>query len=462
MTVTSVLAAMRRRWLLVVGVFVVMGLLVALNLALTEREYTATAQVSFSSTAEGEPLGIDNLGATIAALANGRDVLEDVQDDIDGARSIRDLREEVNGAWIQSTILVEISATDRDPQLAADIANGVAANLNRHLPQAERIVLTTTDTAVRPESPSKPSVPVVVGAGGLLALLLAAAGAVWADRRRRTLSSPAEVGQALETPVLATLPAAPPAALPALTPGSSLNAGFRTLRIALESSRHGGRRIVVVPSAAETALVASWTALNIAVSIGTLSRRVLLIDGARDTSFGPAFPGTAHRRGLQDVLRGTLLEACVVPGPMPGVEILGSGAHDGLFTEELLEGGFGDVVEKAASSYDAVVVLAPPASLTQDALVLAHGAATLLVVPRATHRPGELETLQASLRAVGIQPTCAALVEHDARGRARSSAPAAGKVTVPPQGAKAGKAPKAPKAAKGGRPAGGRRKAGRH
>ncbi len=66
-----------------------------------------------------------------------------------------------------------------------------------------------------------------------------------------------------------------------------------------------------------------------------------------------------------------------MPGPVPGLFVLGAG-KDTAALPALLEAGFEDLLAKLSTEYDAIVVDAPPLALSDDARVLATNGKLLL------------------------------------------------------------------------------------
>ena len=424
MTVGYVLGALWRHKFAVAAVLLLSGLLVAANLMFATRSYTADAVVSFSSSsAAANQTGIDGVGATISTVAATRDVLNDVSFRLHGARSALMLANQVSAAWVQGTILVQISATDTDPRMAADIANLVADNLQSHLPRTLAITLSTTESASVPQSPSSPDTKLVLGAGGLLALILAALVALWRDRTTSRVGTHSEVEVATRLPVLARMTDDPaPSALPALYPGGAGEVGFRRLRVALAAA---GRdrdmsRLTVVGTSSTSQHVDVWVASNLAIALVQLPRRALLIDGRRFPEWGPPLPTANGGQGLREALRGTDLESLIVPGPLENLDLLPAGTQDPPTTESGLEAGFERLMDKAVTNYDVVIVLAPPLELSDDALVLSTGSLPLLVVSDGCVTSAALAQATDDLRSIGAEPLGSILVSTPSRTQRRA------------------------------------------
>lgn len=140
-SVGSHAAPRRWQWLIIplCGVLgLAMGMLYALS---TPPTYTAnaTAVVAMSPRAPDDPSLQDSFSGgpfaiqrapTYAALATSTDVLRAVVADMHHG-DVEGLRSQVQVSAIPNTLTLQFSVTDSDPQVAAQIANSVMANLAR-------------------------------------------------------------------------------------------------------------------------------------------------------------------------------------------------------------------------------------------------------------------------------------------------------------------------------------------
>ena len=110
-----------RQWPIALLVTVLTGAAVAVGVMMAPKTYTATAEISALSSVQGSNDDQDSLRSTLGELANSREVVADVEEELDGARSGDELRRSIAGRWVEGTVLVEISVDDRDPEMAARI-----------------------------------------------------------------------------------------------------------------------------------------------------------------------------------------------------------------------------------------------------------------------------------------------------------------------------------------------------
>ncbi|MGB0100247.1 MAG: hypothetical protein WBP61_08185, partial [Nocardioides sp.] len=368
--------------------------------------YESTATLTAAATPDAVETGenLDSLRGSLAELANSEDVLEEVSARLSEPREVDDLREDVSGQWVAGTILVEITVEDADPEVAAEIANAVAAVLPLFDPSAGAFLFTESNPAQPAETFSSPNLLLGIGVGIVLAALLSVCAALLRERRAVAVGDPAEVAQLIEAPVLAHV-AQPrdPTTLPALYPGTAAAGAFRELRIALEAEASEDPVSVVVVSGLRSGDVNVWLGANLAVSLANVNRRVLLVDGRIGDREGRPIASAPQTSGLYDVLNGVPLEDGLSPGPVDNLTVLPAGEWGGEAGDTLVETGFAGVMAQAASLFDVVVVLAPPVDRGDDARVMAARGSLILAVPESGVSQRELRLHTTRLRSVGVR-----------------------------------------------------------
>jgi receptor protein-tyrosine kinase len=415
MTARAVFAALwRRRWLALIVLAVEIGVLVVW-LAVAPRKYTATATISATPSAEllSSTGNFDALEQTLAEIVNSRSVLSDVYDRTGGVRPIWQLRNEVTGTRVTDTVLVRISVVDKSPDVAAKVANAVAAVLPLHDPSGGLFVFTQTDAASVPSSYSSPNTKLIALIGVVLGIFLAVAAALIRDRTARTIETPGQLRAYAGTDVLATVPRPrDPWDLETVEAGDPVAGALRSLRVELDyasSARPTGA--IVVADATPGDEQAAWLAMNLAGSLAQVDHRVLVIDGDFRARERPLELAAAGSPGLSGVLsRASTAHDAVRPAPLPGVDVLPAGEAAPGGAASLVELGFQRVLAEVTADYDAVLVIAPPASASDDARVMAIGGSLLLVVAARTVREPRLREIIADLRATRTRVLGAVLV----------------------------------------------------
>lgn len=398
--------ALWRQKILVLVVLALTGGAVAAGLVLAPRTYTASATVAATAAPESTTSveNLDDLRGTLGEIANSRAVLEEVQPMLTVDRTLDELRREISGSWVEGTILVEITVEDGDPEAAAEIANAVAEVLPQYDPSNGAFVFSTSNPAQVPLIYSSPNLLLGIGVGTLLALILAVSAALLRDRRTTTVDDATGIEDAAAAPVLAQMaPPRDPTTLPALYPGTAPAAVFRQLRIALEAEASNEPVSRMVVTGVTTSDVNVWLGANLAISLATGGRRVLMVDGRLGERHGKPITGGPDTAGLYDVLNGAELDAALSPGPVQNLTVLPSGSWGGEPTESLIETRFSESMDAMADRYDVVLVLAPPLDVCDDARVMAQGGSLLLAITEGDVSAAELRTHADRVRAVGVR-----------------------------------------------------------
>jgi polysaccharide biosynthesis transport protein len=215
MTVADVYRALwRRRFLILVMTL----LLLAVDAFLTSQQtkkYTASTlvRVEQKGTTASEQFGSLQTGAllaqTYARIAETSSVAERVREQL--GSSVPQSAIDIHGSQVGDLELLDISATNTNPKLAARIANEVPEALAHVVNASGRSpdVITTVDLASAPSSPSSPNMKLNLALGLIIGLILNGGlvllAAAFADRVGDTEELEAITG----VPVIATVPTLP-------------------------------------------------------------------------------------------------------------------------------------------------------------------------------------------------------------------------------------------------------------
>jgi succinoglycan biosynthesis transport protein ExoP len=255
------------------------------------------------------------------------------------------------------------------------------------------------DRALEPGGPFEPSlkknllIAVFLGAGLGIGL------AFFLSYLDRTLRTPEQVERLVQLPPLGVIPALPEATTPGNArarifrsakaaedgeinrdgielaphnePRSPIAEAYRAFRTALMLSRAGGVKSVVMTSAFPHE-GKTTTAVNLAVVLGQLGRRVLLVDADLHKSRLHEIFHVPNRVGLVSVLaEGIEPSRAIVKTSVPGVFVVPSGPEapnpSGLLASEAMR----KFLELAAVNFDHVIVDSPPVLPVSDTLVFA-------------------------------------------------------------------------------------------
>jgi succinoglycan biosynthesis transport protein ExoP len=282
---------------------------------------------------------------------------------------------------------------------------------------------------VSPATPAKttfrPSLPLNLGLGALLGLVVAGCYTLLRERNDASLRSPGQSVKHLNVPELAVIPSARignseriPLTLRnlngangALEAKNGLLAAssaavdkemvqwcqdetmmadaYRSAITSILLSRVNGisPRVILVtsprPKAGKTTTVA-----NLGISLAEIGRRVLLIDGdLRRPRLGKLF-GLQFATGLSDALlaegNGTItLDSVVRPSTVPGLYVLPGGSEPANISKLLHSTYLDSLIELARSEYDFVLIDSPPMMGMADARLLSRNADGVILISRA-------------------------------------------------------------------------------
>jgi capsular exopolysaccharide synthesis family protein len=255
------------------------------------------------------------------------------------------------------------------------------------------------DRALIPGTPFSPSYPKNILNGLLFGLMAGITLAVARDMFDRSLRTIEDVERYLRLPALGVIPAVGSGAIqkhwygygrsqkkkkksaavseevielvPHTHPRSAVAEAYRACRAALLLSQAGGIRSIVITSCLPGEGKTS-TALNLAVVLSQLNKRVLLIDGdlhkprLHDTLRLP------NRVGLVSILVENVSPTRVIqPTSIPGVSVIFSGPPtpnpSGLLSSESMR----TLLQFAEMNFDCVLIDSPPLESVADAMLIA-------------------------------------------------------------------------------------------
>jgi capsular exopolysaccharide synthesis family protein len=300
------------------------------------------------------------------------------------------------------------------------------------------------ERAQAPAAPFRPNTRLNLLLGLVLGLAIGVAAALVLDHLDNTIGSPAELERVLELPVLAVIPRYRAGATPlarvrrragaADGPGidlvahrdgrSGISESYRGLRTSILLSNPGRppRQIVLTSALPEDGKTA--TALNLAVVLAQLGRRVVLVDtDLRRPRLHNAF-AQANGRGVSTYLSGLEEDPLrlVFPTGIEHLDLMPSGPIPPNPSELLNSPVFarlgGELLERG---YDHVLFDSPPVLSVSDPVIVASVADTGILVVRAGRTPRQSARLAATrLQQTGGGPFGVVLNDFDADAQGSS------------------------------------------
>ncbi|WP_240665954.1 polysaccharide biosynthesis tyrosine autokinase [Agromyces sp. LHK192] len=440
---------LRQNWIVIVAC-VLLGVGVGAVYALMQTpQYSSSAKV-FVSTSNGGTIGELTQGstftqqrvATYADLATTPIVLLPVIGDLQLDMTGEQLERKVAAVPLPDTTLIEITVTDADPALAAEIATGVSESLTTVVESIETteatnaageattgspVQLTLVQHAAVPQKPVSPNVPLILVLAAFIGLALGVGIAVLRATLDTRIRSERDIELITDTPVIGGIVFDPKAKERPLIvhadPHSPRAESFRSLRTNLQFLDLDRRdRAFVVTSSIESE-GKSTTAANLAIAVADAGGRVLLVDGDLRRPKVASYLGIEGAVGLTDLLIGRAQLADVIqPWGRDQMFVLPAGRVPPNPSELLGSTAMLEVVRELNRAFDVVIFDAPPLLPVTDAAVLtrAVGAALVVVAAGRAHKgqlKGALDVLaNVDAQAAGIVLTMLPTKGPDAYG----------------------------------------------
>lgn len=292
-----------------------------------------------------------------------------------------------------NTVLISISVTDKSPIQAAAIAQAVGNSLIQAVDELEKpsaggsspVKLSIITPAIAPAGPSSPNVRLNLILGLLAGIAAGVALAVLrsvldtrirgeADLRRVTkaalLGGVSFDSDAVKKPLLTQAAAQSPRA-----------ESFRQLRTNLQFAHVGHDSKTVLITSSVPGEGKSTTALNLAIAMAQAGQSVALVDADLRRPMIAEYLGLERNAGLTTALIGRAdIADLLQPWGSEQLYVLASGQIPPNPSELLGSGKMKQLISKLESTFDAVIIDAPPLLPVTDAAVLAQRVGGVVVV----------------------------------------------------------------------------------
>jgi capsular exopolysaccharide synthesis family protein len=386
----------RRRILFAVTLLVCVVAVVAVTIRLP-KSYQATATLLVGGKEIQTDLPLDTglaerLTRTYTTLAGNPNVADSVRQELTLDLSREELLDRMSFSPVERTQLLQISADGPTRKEAQLIANTYATVFQRRVQEAfdrgsapARVLL--SERASLPINAYKPNPPLYIGLGTLLALLLAAAVVLIAERLDRRLRVAEDDESVLGQPILGRIPT-----LTVLNTSAGwsrdsfeVDDAFRLLKTNIDFTGNEPVRLIAITSAAPLEGKTTVSA-NLAVAAANDGERVVLVEAdlrrPRLAASGLMGDITAEGFGLSGYLVGATSERDVVVShpSIPTLSVVWAGAPPPNPTSLLRAQRLENLLDVLAQSFDRIIIDTPPISVGADASVVASRAAGTLYV----------------------------------------------------------------------------------
>jgi capsular exopolysaccharide synthesis family protein len=391
------LAILRRWWwLLLLGIALGGGASYAVSKAMTPV-YRASTTLLINQTqtpgviAYNDILTSERLTKTYRGLVTKRPVLEEVIGRVGEPKDTETLRDMVSVSVIRDTQLLRLSVESGDPIQAAVLANATAQafigqNDIKDLSRPGGV--SVVELATVPTSPVKPQVAFNVALGLLAGLLVAAGLVLLMKYLDDTVKSEQDVERVAGLTILGMVAhfgrrrsRQPVSGYGSRSPAAEAYRAIRTSVQFATMDRPGQVLLVTSPNAGDGK---STTAANLAVTMASAGRRVVLVDAdLRKPSLHQVF-NLENSVGLTSaLLSGNGARPYIQPSGFDNLSVLASGPLPPNPSELLSSPRMRDLVEALRRETDVVVMDSPPALVVTDATLLAALADGTILVAEA-------------------------------------------------------------------------------
>lgn len=419
------LRILHKNWILIVALALTGVAAGAASSLLTAPKYQSTTQL-YVSVRANDTSGTSELvqGTTFARQAvvsyvdvvTSAIVLDRVVADLGLDLAGSSLAPRISASSPTNSVLINITATDEDPELVAAIANQTGLVFTdvvvNDLEASEtggssRVQIKTIQPATIPGSPASPNVPLNLVLGLLLGLAAGVGIAVLRSTLDTRIHSQHDIEQITDAPLLGGIafdtesPKRP--LVVHADPRNPRAESFRSLRTNLQFINvEGGARSFVITSSVPSE-GKSTTAANLAIAIAETGASVAVIDGDLRRPKLADYLGIEGAVGLTDVLIGRAkLDDVLQQWGRGKLFVLSAGRIPPNPSELLGSSAMQRVLGTLGEHFDYVLIDAPPLLLVTDAAVvskLASGA--ILVAASGSTKRQELAGAVRALEAVG-------------------------------------------------------------
>lgn len=382
----------RRRGVIIITVLVA-ALVAFVSLRFANVSYVASAPLRLGMRS-GATLDYSTLEYavrlknTFADLAVSDPALTLVQQRINNARSIDELRESISVQFPNNNELMTVVVRDSDPALAAAIANEVAAILiseNQRSASGRSFVVDLISAASVPLK-SDTSTQLLIPFFGVLVSLAAGLGlALLLENLDTTIRNTSEVTSLVKLPLLGSVPKIRNAKAAQYFNGNSAEGeAFRLLRTNLAVYNQEKPLKTITITSAEPGEGKSLVAANLAYSLAQQGQQVVVVDGDLRIPTLHTIFNLPNEVGLVDLLsKKVVIEQAVRSLPDKKISVLTSGklsSHnpaDLLSSPELLS-----VIKELTEKFDAVIIDTPAFLAVADSTIISTLTDGVLMVVR--------------------------------------------------------------------------------
>lgn len=408
MELRDYLRIVRRGWVLILSVTLAATAIAAVYSLVKTPEYEATTKI-FVSTQSATSVSDLSQGNTFTQqvvqsytdIVTTKVILRPVIAKLDLDVTPEHLATKVKASAAINTVVIEITAKDSRPKVAADIANQVAKSfievVRTLAPDTESgtppVKVTIMSDASIPLTPSSPNIPLNIVVGLLIGLSAAIGFAILRSLMDTRLRGIHDVAAVTDSPILGGIAFDKNAVSRPLIvhddPRSPRAESFRSLRTNLQFLDYGGRPHSFVFTSAIQGEGKTTTVSNLAIALADNGVKVVVVDADLRRPQLADVLGLEGVVGLSDVLIGRVsLDDALQPWSGQKMRVLPAGQIPPNPSELLGSQSMTDVIHTLTNWFDIVLIDAPPLLPVSDAAILSKrtGGAIVIASVAKTHK----------------------------------------------------------------------------
>ncbi len=421
MTISDVLKAIKKHWIVELVLFcVVMGavagetftttpvyttsskILAQYNYVSSDGNVTGTMQQSSNNTSSPTKLYPD--------LAQSDKVLQAVVDNLGLHTTASALRYNVSASVDTSSSIVYLYATDADPKQTVDIVNELARQLkNQADSMAESgtsVTFTVIQAAEEPTVAVSPNVKANLAIGFAAAVIIAILGALICEMSSKDVNDAETVQSIVRDPILASMPKTHDASkgVPEVInkPRGRAAEEIRRLiaNVSFVAPKDLSQRNVIIVTSSNPREGKTTMSVNMAAAFAEKGKSVLLIDADVRHPSVAGMLGLNSGIGLSSLLEGDVSASeAIQPYWKPYLHILPAEEQKTPSGVILGSDAMRQLISQASERYDYVIVDTAPMTVSNDAAVFAkQGGVLLLVVGQGVARKSALREVVREFR----------------------------------------------------------------
>ncbi|MBM7473404.1 polysaccharide biosynthesis tyrosine autokinase [Subtercola frigoramans] len=403
MNLQDYMRVIRKGWLFIV-LFVLAGAGAGAAIAATATpQYRSTATMYVSVQASESPTaGELTSGNTYAQakvksyldILTSASVLDKVIKNLNLTSTSKQLGSQLSATSPVGTVIIQLDATDSDPQMAANLANATAnAFSSVVVQQLEKptgggnslVRVQVIDPALPAAAPFSPQLSLNIALGAIVGLIFGMGAAFLRSALDTRVHGVHDVENVTDAPLLGGISFDPESAKHPLIvhsdPRNPRAEAFRSLRTNLRFVNAGSSNHCFVITSSIGAEGKSTTSANLALALAETGARTVLIDGDLRKPRLAEYMAIEGAVGLTDVLIGTVPLADVLQRWGTGeLYVLPAGRIPPNPSELLGSQAMQDLITALNDQVDYVIIDAPPLLPVTDAAIISSMTAGAIVI----------------------------------------------------------------------------------